>query len=280
MSISQEISASFRQNDIIIKLIYINTAIFLIMRLLDLFALSNAQNIGWAISILGMPIGTDVIYKPWTIITNIFAHYDFIHFIFNMLCLYWFGKLFMSVFASERRALKAYIYGGLTGCIFSFLTNAFVSYGNSILLGASGSIMCLMVAAAVVSPDLPVWVTFFGEVRLKYLALAYVALSVIMLLGFSNIGGNLAHLGGALMGYFLAKHWLRTPEKDSSLRNPFRRRSRMKVVKGSGNADWDYNATKHADQKELDRILDKIKKVGYDNLSDAEKKTLFDMSKK
>lgn len=269
-SIVNEIGESFRRNDIIIKLIYINTAIFLVMRLMDLAALGGGQATGWSVLIFGMPIGAEVLTRPWTIATNIIAHYDFLHYIFNMLCLYWFGRLFMQCYADSRRAIVAYVVGGLAGCAAALLLSLVAEEG--ILLGASGAIMSLMVAATVSQPDRRLWVTFFGEVKMKYIALVYVGLSVIMVIGLTNVGGNLAHLGGALAGYILARQWTRSPRKA--------KQSRMKVTIGGSNPDWEYNQNRVATNKEVDRILDKISASGYNSLTESEKKTLFDQSKR
>lgn len=281
-SITSELKQSFRDNDIVIKLIYVNAAVFLVMRLMDIVALGGSQAPGWFVRWMGMPIGSDLIVRPWTLATNIFSHYDFIHFIFNMLCLYWFGRIFMQTYQSERRALITYVVGGLAGC-FVALTLAF-SGANHILLGASGAVMALLLATTTATPDRRVWVTFFGDVKMKWVALAYVGISVLMLIGLSNVGGNLAHLGGALAGWLLARRWAKHAEKDSSLSSLFgKRRSKLKATTGGlydTNPDWEYNK-RHTDMNaELDRILDKIKQRGYDSLTAEEKKKLFDISNK
>ena len=278
-SIASEIRESFKYNDIIIKLIYINTGVFLILRLMDVAVLGGWRYPGWGVEYLGMPIGLGVFTKPWTLATNIFAHYDLLHYIFNMLTLYWFGRLFMQTFGSERRALEAYVVGGLAGCAASFAL-LMAGMGGYTLLGASGAIMSLMVAATAAAPDRRVWVTFFGEVKIKYVALAYILLSVIMLIGLSNMGGNLAHLGGALAGWLLARRWRGRSEADTSIGSLFRRKPKMKSTRGSGNADWDFNKRKIDNQREVDRILDKINARGYNSLTEDEKLTLFNQSRK
>lgn len=278
-SIASEIRESFNYNDIIIKLIYINTAVFLVLRLMDIASLAGYAYPGWGIAYVGMPIGAGVVYRPWTVLTNIFAHYDLLHFLFNMLTLYWFGRIFMQVYGSERRALIAYVVGGLAGCAASFAT-LLIGAGGHTLLGASAAIMCLMLAATTAAPDRRIWVTFFGDVKLKYVALAYVLLAVIMLVGFSNVGGNLAHLGGALAGWLLTRYWAGRREADTSIGSLFRRKPKMKITKGYSNVDWDYNKRKVDNQKELDRILEKINARGYNSLTDQEKLTLFNQSRK
>lgn len=278
MSIAQEIRESFRYNDIIIKLIYINAAVFLIMRIADVAAMWGGVHPGWMMEYAAMPIGWEVIYKPWTIVTNIFAHYELLHFIFNMLTLYWFGRMFMQIYDSERRALTAYVAGGLAGCAAAFPTALIYVNHNGILLGASAAIMSIMVSATVAAPDRRVWVTFFGEVKIKYVTLTYVLLSVIMLMGLSNVGGNLAHLGGALAAWGLAKYWRGRRETDTSIASIFRRKPKMKIIRG-GNPDWDFNKRKAEENREVDRILEKINARGYNSLTDKEKATLFDKSK-
>lgn len=278
-SIASEIRESFKDNDIIIKLIYINTAVFLILRLMDIASLAGYALPGWGIAWLGMPVGAGIISRPWTIATNIFAHYEFLHYLFNMLTLYWFGRIFMQVYGSERRALVAYVVGGLAGCAASFAM-LLLGMGGAILLGASASIMSLMLAATTAAPDRRLWVTFFGEVKLKYVALVYVLLSVIMLVGFSNVGGNLAHLGGALAGWLLTRYWAGRREADTSVASLFRRKPKMRISRGTGNPDWDYNKRKVDNQRELDRILEKINARGYNSLTEEEKLTLFNQSRR
>ncbi|MGN0029547.1 MAG: rhomboid family intramembrane serine protease [Marinilabiliaceae bacterium] len=278
-SIASEIRESFKDNDIIIKLIYINTAVFLILRLMDIASLAGYALPGWGVAWLGMPVGAGIMSRPWTIVTNIFAHYEFLHYLFNMLTLYWFGRIFMQVYGSERRALVAYVVGGLTGCAASFAM-LLLGMGGAILLGASASIMSLMLAATTAAPDRRLWVTFFGEVKLKYVALVYVLLSVIMLIGFSNVGGNLAHLGGALAGWLLTRYWAGRREADTSVASLFRRKPKMRISRGTGNPDWDYNKRKVDNQRELDRILEKINARGYNSLTEEEKLTLFNQSRK
>lgn len=278
-SIASEIRESFKDNDITIKLIYINTAVFLVLRLMDIGSLAGYAAPGWGIAYLGMPIGAGVITRPWTVVTNIFSHYDFLHYLFNMLTLYWFGRIFMQTYGSERRALVAYVVGGLAGCAASFAT-LLIGGEGSILLGASAAIMSILLAATTAAPDRRVWVTFFGEVKLKYVALVYVLLSVIMLVGFTNVGGNLAHLGGALAGWLLTRHWAGRRETDTSVASLFRRKPRMKITRGYGNADWEFNKRRVDNQRELDRILEKINARGYNSLTDQEKLTLFNQSRK
>ena len=283
--ILDEIKESFRENDIIIKLLYVNAAVFLIVRLLDICALVSPLEQGWALAWLAMPIGGGLLYRPWTLLTNIFLHYDLVHFIFNMFSLYWFGRIFMGIYGSERRALKVYVIGGVAGSILAMLTA--LSGRGGILLGASGAIMALLLSATYEMPGRRIWVTFFGEVQLKYIAIVYIMLDILMIIGLSNVGGHLAHIGGAVAGLALSYKWRGTTEGDetrghASLRELLtgKRQRKLKVSRGSGNVDWEYNKRRNDANDELDRILEKVHAHGYNSLTDAEKKALFDMSKR
>lgn len=274
-----ELRDSFRRHDVVVKLVYVNCAVFLILRLADVLALFGVARVGWLVHWVAMPLGYDLLARPWTLLTNIVAHYDLVHFLLNLLCLYWFGQLFMRVFNSDRRALLCYVVGGVAGSLTAMVGLLWWFGGH--LLGASGAILALLLAATAAKPDLQVWVTFFGNVRLKYISLIYVLLSVVGVVGLTgNMGGNLAHLGGAVAGLALGRLWAKRPDPNpdlASLFSPRRRKPKMKPTFDS-NPDWSFNAAKSANEKEIDRILEKVKRTGYNSLSADEKRQLFDQS--
>lgn len=282
MGIQSEIASSYRRGDVIVKLVYLNAALFLLIRLSDLLALAGVASVGWIVPWVAMPVGPGLLLRPWTLLTNIVAHYDLLHFLFNLLCLYWLGGLFMRVFDSDRRALLCYVVGGVTGSLFALL--GLIWWQGGVLLGASGAIMALLLAATAARPDMEVWVTFFGQVKLKYISLVYIGISVIGVLGMTgNMGGNLAHLGGVVAGVLLGRHWLHTPEYDSSLRSLLRRQGRRKSTMRATfepNPDWRFNAQRADNDKEVDRILEKVKAHGYNALTADEKRKLFEQSNK
>ena len=220
--------------------------------------------------------------RPWTIVTYMFYHEDFLHILFNLLWLYWFGQLFLQFFA-QRQLTWVYLLGGISGALLYILAfnllPPFKGYAEvSLALGASASVLAVVIAVATLQPNFTVYLLFLGAVRLKYLALATVVIDIISI-PVSNAGGHIAHLGGALFGFLyvaalrsgtdLAKPFYSI----SSIRFP--KRNRMKVTYRSHNADYDYNYRKAQKQKQIDDILDKIARSGYDSLTKEEKDILF-----
>lgn len=306
MSIVQEIRSSFKQGSILTRLIYINIGVFLIFRLLQLFMLlggaASEAIVGWLhfFSVPSEP--ARLLQQPWTLLTYMFLHFDFLHLLFNVLYLYWFGRLFLH-YIGPGPFLKTYVLGGLAGAVFYLvsynLLPAFSAYfGSSFLLGASASAMAILFALARYRPEATITLLFFGEVRLKYVALVALLIDLISIPTLNNTGGHLAHLGGAAAGLWLGYVWslkglpaqgrpagttfsdetYSTPRK-SSFRWPFGKKSKLSVAHKRPLSDLEYNAIKIRRQQELDRILEKIKQSGYESLSSAEKKTLFEASK-
>ena len=212
-----------------------------------------------------------------------------------MLWLYWFGQLFLSLY-SARHFRGLYILGGLCGGLLYMLAyNVFPYFSNylygSFLLGASASVLAIVVATAVRSPEYRVNFMFVGAVRLKYVAL-FVVLTDLLFVTSGNGGGHIAHLGGALAGWWFARSlqkgmditgWINKVFDALSggikLKRPAKK-PKMKVEKGGKAADYEYNARKKQQSEEIDRILDKLKKSGYSSLTTEEKKRLFDASKR
>jgi hypothetical protein len=159
------------------------------------------------------------------------------------------------------------------------------------LLGASASVLAIVVATAVREPEYRVNFMFVGAVRLKYVALFMVVTDLLFMTS-GNGGGHIAHLGGALAGWWFAlglqkgrdiTRWINQVFDWFSGGMKFKRpakKPKMKVERGGKNADYDYNAQKKRQSEEIDRILDKLKKSGYASLTTEEKKRLFDASKR
>jgi membrane associated rhomboid family serine protease len=290
-SIFQEIKQSFKNGGTLVKLIYINLGVFLIYNLLRVFLFLGGSEYGAELTrFLAVPAYLpNLAQHPWTIFTYMFFHEGFIHILFNLLWLYWLGRIFLS-FMSERKLLGVYIMGGLSGAaLYILFYNTFPVFSGvlpiSFALGASASVLAIVFAAATFAPNLQLHLMFIGPVRLKYIALFMVALDIIGMAG-SNAGGHIAHLGGALFGYLfiyfqkqnvnLIKpvEWFVDAFTSSPSTN---RRKKMKVEYTKTSDDYEYNRIKAEKQAEIDRILDKISKAGYDSLTAEEKKTLFKM---
>ena len=223
-----------------------------------------------------------------------FLHANVFHLLFNMLWMYWFGQLFLAFF-SARHFRGLYIFGGICGGLFYLLAyNVFPYFSQflfgSYLLGASASVLAIVVATAVRQPEYQVNFMFIGSVRLKYVAL-FMVVSDLLFVTSGNGGGHIAHLGGALAGWWFASalpkgmdvtRWINKVWDFFSGGFQWKgvKKPKMKVNQGGRKQDYDYNAQKKAQSDEIDRILDKLKKSGYSSLSTEEKKRLFDTSKK
>ncbi len=213
----------------------------------------------------------------WTPFTYMFTHQELFHFLFNMLWLYWMGRI-MEDFLNKHQFTFAYLAGGLAGAILYIAAynllpafSANVSASQS-MLGASASVMAVVVATATLVPDFSIRLLFFGDVKLKFLAIAYVLLDIIGIAGL-NPGGSIAHLGGALLGFIFVKQ-LRAGNDWSKI---LIRRQKLKIIR---NPSRSATRSTESDQEIIDRILDKISHSGYDSLSKKEKEQLFKASNK
>lgn len=291
MSIVDEIKKSFKSGSALIKLIYVNIAVFLAVKLIGTFITLLQLNTGLSIvTWLAVPADiNNLIFKPWTVFTYMFLHQDFFHILFNMLWLYWFGQIFLQHF-DNKKLLSVYIVGGLAGAaLFILAFNIFPLFSQavpvSIALGASASVMAIVVAISVYIPNHKIHLMFLGPVPLKYIALFSIVLDVISIAS-ENAGGHIAHLGGALFGYLyivqLRKGKNITKGFDSfmdKIFSLFKPKDKFKVTYKRPVDDIEYNRNKVSNQKDIDKILDKIADSGYDSLSKSEKEILFKNNK-
>ena len=296
-NILEEIKQSFNKGNYLTRLIYINAGVFLVVQLLSVvFYLLDISNIWF--TYIELPAFFHTLMKqPWSIITYMFMHRDLIHLIFNLLALYWFGKIFIDYF-SQKQLVGLYILGGIGGAIFyliaynitnTFQYNIFFSY----LIGASASVMAIIFALVRYIPDEEINLALIGPVKLKYLGIGMLILDIIGTTS-GNAGGSIAHIGGAVTGYLFG-HLMINSGKDITqpinklitwVNDFFKRNKKPKftIHKNTSKTDEEWNIEnnnrKRKNNEEIDRILDKIKKTGYANLSDEEKKKLFDLSNK
>lgn len=283
----------FKQKDILIQLIIINVAIFLILSVLRviaiLFKLDNLQVIEY------IAVSSDInllASRPWTVFTYMLVHKGFLHILFNMLMLYWFGQVFLSYF-SPKNLGSLYVLGGLAGAALYILAFNTIPYyremGHPIMIGASGAVMAIIFAAAFYNPNRELMLLLLGRIKIVYIAIFIFILDFISLGDPSNPGGHVAHIGGALIGYIFAKQYLNgrditrwiTHIIDSiaNISKP-KARAKLKVKHRKSETDYEYNQRRRNETENIDRILDKIKASGYSSLNAEEKKQLFDASKK
>lgn len=290
-SIISNIQQRFNSGSILAKLICINVGLFLLIRLtaivLMLFNMSGFPYLQY----LQMPSSPELLlYRPWTVITYMFTHYDFLHILFNMLWLYWFGGLFLQFF-NERQLGGLYVIGGIAGgLLFMLAYNIFPYFRNaapcSFLMGASASVMAIVFAVSFYQKDMEINLFLLGRMKLIYLALLSFIIDLLAMTS-ANAGGHIAHIGGALLGIWFASLIKRGKDMTSPINwvidrvvNLGKRKPKMRVTYYKPETDYEYNARKHQEEVDIDTILDKLKRSGYESLSSEEKKRLFDASRK
>lgn len=289
-------SAFQRHNNAHVQLIIINVTIFLALIAIDIitWATGTEAVFDFVYKQFSIPSGfSEFLTRPWTLITYAFSHSvrDIFHILFNMLVLYWFGRLFVEYLGSDK-LVALYVIGALTGGIaYLLLYNINPAFfGNAYMVGASGAIYAIVVGTAVLLPNYTFYLLFFGPVKIKYIAIFYVVLSVLFVRQGVNLGGNIAHLGGAMIGFIYMKQlqaginwgsWITvtldwfaglfksTPKVKVSYRSDEERKTPPRKT-----------GSKKASQDEIDAILDKISDRGYESLTKDEKEKLFNASKK
>jgi len=281
----------FSQGSVLAVLIMINTGIWIIVQIVRVFLfLYNEPDSSIAItrmfSFLALPASLPkLITMPWTFLTYMFFHIDFWHILFNMLWLYWFGKIFLD-YLTGRKLLFVYIFGGISGGLLYIIAfNLFPAFSamlpRSYALGASASVMAVVAAISFFMPNYSLNLLFLGKIKIIYLAIILFVFDFFMIPA-GNSGGHLAHIGGALFGFLYIQF---LPSGKIRLFGDLlsRKRKHFDSYKGSPSrplTDEAYNFQKAERQKRTDEILEKISKGGYDSLSREEKEFLFRTSGK
>ena len=273
------------------KLIAINVACFVmplfVNTFLFLFKIPNDYLLGWFELSSSW---TDLLFKPWTLVSYSFLHSGFFHLFWNMYLLFFASQLFLNLFA-PKIFFKVYflgiIIGGLTFLLSYSLFPAFQN-SNPYMIGASAGVMAVFIYISTYSPDLEVRLIFFN-VKLRYLSVAFVLLDLIQI-PYGNAGGHLAHLGGATFGFFYAQSLqngvdIGFPFENflDKLNNFFQSKPRMKTVfknKSKRKISQQKDSPVSNQQKRIDEILDKISLSGYESLSKEDKDFLFKVGKK
>lgn len=222
-----------------------------------------------------------VLKEPWTVFTYFFVHIELFHLLFNMMFLYWFGIIIQDFIGSER-IVKLFIWGGIAGAVaYLLLVNSFAYFilkGPTYLNGASAGVFAIVIAAATIKPTFRIHLFFIGDIQIKYVAAFYLVWSFIETTG-TNAGGNIAHLGGALMGFFYG-YYFKNPQKTNVFVQEEKVFSFTKVAQKRIFESAHEQDNQEVVEEELNQILDKISKSGYDSLSKYEKRRLFKASQK
>ncbi len=289
-----DLKAMFKDGSNLNWIVFINLSVFLLIKLAQtLFFLFNSSSAPVMDLVFQLAIPASIgalIHQPWSLITYMFTHEGFFHILFNMLWLYWMGKILLE-FLSEKKLLSIYIMGGLSGAFFYIAAfNLLPVFADNLTLsralGASAGVLAIAFAAATLAPGYKINLLFIGAVQLKYLAVVMLIIDIISIQS-SNAGGHLAHIGGAIYGYA----YITLLRKGTDLGKPveyiftklsglFKKSGKMKIIHRKTRSDEVYNADKLHNQQVIDRILDKIAASGYDSLNEREKSILFNYSKK
>jgi len=304
-SVLNDIKQTFRSGNMISKIILVNVGLYIILNLINVFDFQSSTNPDSVFNVirdaLSLPSSlSQFIRQPWSILTHMILHIGFWHILWNMLLLYWFGRIVGDLLGDER-ILPLYIMSGIFGGLIFMLHDLYLpggSGGAALAMGASAAVMAIIWTAAMVSPDYQMHLLILGAVKLKYIALGLLFLDLVGSAGNINQGGHFAHLGGAVFGMFYV--WLlregtdltapfykkgspygRPPKKERTVKVEKTSRSKFKVVRNEAKTNNKGTLSQKPDQqKELDRILDKINASGYNSLSDEEKDFLYRASKK
>jgi membrane associated rhomboid family serine protease len=287
------VKSNYKSLDMLQKIIVVNAIIYLFVNLGDvvlrLFNFPDGTVSGFLTDWLAVPSSVkSLIYRPWTLITYSFYHENFLHILFNMLWLFFMGRLFTE-YLGEKKILPLYLVGGLCGSLlFISFYNLFPLFSRevdiAVALGASASVLAITVAIATLLPDyevalfLPQW-----RVKLKYIAIALFVIDLLSITG-NNAGGNIAHIGGAIFGFIYIKQLKKGRDLTGGLQRLIdritqKKKPSIKVVFRKDASDESYHNKKANNQETIDKILDKISRSGYASLTNEEKELLFKASK-
>ena len=274
MPFIQNIRNELKRHSTLTILLSVNIVVFFILNVsIHIF---NTQVIA---DQLVLPLALNkFVFKFWTLFTYMFAHISLGHVFYNMLLLYFSAQLFLSVL-TQRHMLFVYIMSGLTGGIILLLLSAIfpAQFAGSLLFGSSAAMIGIVSCLAIYRPNMPVM--FFGIVQMKYKYMALIIFLSYTIIDFNiNTGGKISHFGGALFGLLFGYLYKQGKDISSLTFFKFKKKSTLRVVQN--NSQRTPTSPNSANQQTIDSLLDKISKIGYDNLSKAEKELLFKLSQK
>ena len=284
MNILDDLKLQYRTGGMVQKLIFWNIGCFLLSLLFFYsFSVGKFQIPYWIA--LSSDLGTFV-KSPWTLVTFNFFYYGFFHLIFNLLVLHFAGRLF-SIYFTDRQLLGVYVLGGIFSGIIFMLSYIIIGKAG-LLVGASGAIMAILLSATTYAPFMLLRIPLIGIVKLWHVTFVILLIDLIQL-PLDNTGGHIAHLGGALFGFLYIK--LLQSGTDLSkgismildffvnLSKPKKKTPFKKVHRNTTKKTVNSFSEKDITQKQIDDILDKISKSGYDSLTKEEKEFLFKAGK-
>jgi membrane associated rhomboid family serine protease len=293
MALIDDLKFKLAQNNAVVKLIALNTIVYLVFALAHVFFwLFQANDVISAVEKLFVLYASpsNFISQPWGIITYMFLHSGFFHVLFNMLWLYWLGMLLHEYLGNIRVYLVYFLGGVFGGLLYMFAYNVFPVFSSdlntSFALGASAGILAIVAAAATLLPNYTVMLFGVFSVQLRYIAIFSVLVDLLNIPS-SNAGGRIAHLGGALAGFLFIKYLYTNNtftnaihSVSSFFKGLFKQKPKLTVHHKSNFVYKQPNdSITKPNQADVDAILEKISKSGYESLTAKEKELLFRASK-
>ncbi len=269
-------------------ILLLNVVIFLAQTLLFTFGAGALVN--WVIGTFGfIPTWQTSLLQPWRLVTYMFLHGSVLHVAFNMLWLWWMGRP-VEEQLGPRNFLVIYFGAGIGGALVNLVFSPF--FPATVTIGASGAVFGMMVAFAMLFPRIPIMLLFFPPIQARFLVAGLIGIDLLFISSGDNVA-RIVHLGGALWGYILLKMylqgyhydlWIEQWKQRFKSKKPAQASRSRSAPEGPGRRSMrkvtDAEIVEEYSQDELDRILDKISKSGYEGLTAEEKRLLFELSKK
>ena len=283
MGIVDDLKLQYKSGGIAMQLIFWNIGLAVIYFLIEAFSKTAIAEINYWLLLSSSP--SELIFKPWTLLSYAFFHGGLMHLLFNLLILNFSARLFLTFF-TQKQFLGLYLLAAIFSGLIFVLT--YFLFGNAgVLIGASGAIMAVLVAAATYAPLYQLRLLLIGNVKLWHIAAVFLLLDLIQLPA-NNMGGHIAHLGGAFFGFLFIKLLKNGTDLSLAVTNtinfftavfkpkkgtPFKKVHKNPIQpqqKSAGKI-----VVKNKTQQQIDEILDKISQSGYDSLTKEEKEFLF-----
>ena len=272
MELKQKLNNYLTSKSVVEKIILINIIIylcpFLFKTILFLFQINDFSIINWFTIDANLD---EFIFKPWSLLTYGFLHGSFSHIFWNMIIFYYFGNIIQDIFGEKflfNLFISGIIVGGLTYFISYNLFPAFKGI-NSVMIGASAGVMSVLFFLTAYNPKYPIRIIFF-DVKILYIAIFLIFYDITQI-PLNNSGGHIAHIGGAVWGYYSFLNY----NKENNIIKSF-----LSFFNFKKNSKASFNEkSNNFNQKKIDEILDKISSSGYDSLSNSEKDYLFKAGK-
>ena len=290
-SIIDDIKGQFSYGNMITKIILVNLFVFIAVIVLKIFNVPGSNFFENTFQYLTLSSeGIEILKRPWTLFTHMVTHEGLWHLAWNMLILYWFGRI-VGDLSGDKRVLPLYIIGGLGGALLYFIYVSFTGVYSQ-AHGASAAVMAFVVAAGWLAPEYNMRLILFGDVKLKYIVAVLLLIDLVMIAENQNTGGRMAHIGGALTGLFFVEMLRRGVDITEPLQRLIYRedrpqpRAKMKVVHNKKRPSSTQSKKVKREERpasvqdRIDAILDKINATGYDSLTAEEKDFLYEASQK